>query len=98
MKKLLTKNEFVALLKSKYPVNTIVTSYEDLPETIEANGTEYVINNVVETIDDTDTIVSVELNYYSKDGFAFLLPFKIYTNIIVAVDLFVKEYNIFKNK
>ena len=70
MKKLLTKNEFVALLKSKYPVNTIVTSYEDLPETIEANGTEYVINNVV----------------------------KIYTNIIVAVDLFVKEYNIFKNK
>jgi len=93
MKILITKNAFVELLKDKYPVGNVIESYEALPETIIADGIKYEINNVV---DDTDNIVSLELNYYSKDGYKFLFPYRVESNMLAAVSNLVQAYKNFK--
>jgi len=94
MKDLITKNEFVELLKNKYPVGNAIKSYEELPETITIDNNEYTINNVV-TITN-DSVESVELNYYCKAMYKFLFPYSVETNVVYAVNSFVNNYNTLK--
>lgn len=90
MKSLVTKNEFIKLLKNKYPLGNILQNYEDLPETITIDRDEYKINNVVTIVD--DKVESVELNYYCNTGYKFLFPYRIETNVLAAVNNLVGQY------
>ncbi len=91
MKKLITKNEFVELLKNKYPVGNSIENYQTLPETITVNNDVYNINNIVNITG--DKIDSVELNYYCKTCYTFLFPYKVETNVLNAVNNLVSAYN-----
>lgn len=96
MKSLVTKNQFIELVKNKYPVANALESYEALPEIIVVDKEEYKLNNVV-TITD-DKIESVELNYYCKDCYKFLFSYKTEISVMVAINNLVKEYNNYQNK
>lgn len=96
MKSLVTKNQFVELLKNKFPVANVLESYEALPESILFEGEEYKLNNIVTIID--DKVESVELNYYCKTCYRFLFPYRVETNIFVGINNLVGEYDKYQNK
>ena len=95
MKSLVTKNQFIELVKNKFPVGNVLESYEALPETIVVDKEEYNLNNIV-TITD-DKVESVELNYYCKTCYKFLFPYKVETIVLVGINNLVGAYNNFKN-
>lgn len=90
MKKLIKKNEFINILKNKYPVSDVVENYSKLPDSIIVDGDTYNLNNTV--ISDGDNIESVELNYYCKTCYKFLFTYKIENNVLVAVNKLIENY------
>ena len=96
MKSLVTKNQFVELVKNKFPVGNVLESFEALPESIVVDNEEYKLNNII-TITD-DKVESVELNYYCKTCYKFLFPYKIETNVLIGINTLVEAYNNYQNK
>jgi len=96
MKSLVTKNQFIELVKNKFPVGNVLESFEALPESIIVDKEEYKLNNII-TITD-DKVESVELNYYCKTCYKFLFPYKIETSVLVGINNLVVAYNNFNNK
>lgn len=85
--KLVTKEEFVEVLKNNNVDNNLIVNYSSLPKTIMVNKDEYILNNVIKFSDNNE----YELNYYCKTKFKFLLP---YTsgNLKNVLLLFLNEF------
>ena len=89
MKSLVTKNQFIELVKNKFPVGNVLESFEALPESIIVDKEEYKLNNII-TITD-DKVESVELNYYCKTCYKFLFPYTVEDNVFTAINKLTKH-------
>ena len=91
--KLVTKEEFVELLKNNAISEILINVYSELPDSIIIDKYEYTINNLV-VFDDNAEILETTLNYYCKKNYKFLFPYKSEKNLTVSVSTLVNTYNI----
>ena len=96
--KLVTKEEFIELLKNNNIPEYLVNKYFELPDSIIIDKYEYNINNLVCFNDDSSEILETTLNYYCKKNYKFLLPYKTENNLERSVSGLIKEYDKFNNR
>lgn len=80
------KKEFIDFLKKNNTDIDIVKRFENLPETIKYNDSDYVMNIIITWHSNHGSYYNFEINYYSEEIIEYLLNYKIFKDIEITLN------------
>jgi hypothetical protein len=87
------KKDFLLFLKDNKVSDSAIEKFNNFPETIKANDSEYKLNIVSTFYSTGKTFYNFELNYYSTKRIEFLFKYEIKNDVVASINLLDIEIN-----